>query len=385
MDVRILNLQQLNKLFSMNKILSLISAVVLLASCSEVPENGYKVSINAPGVADSTRVFVHDYTNQGPKKVLDTLYVMNEQAELSGVVGDDAFQAVSFEGIRGGVVYAVEKGTIAIDIYKDSINVSPVSGTASNEDLTELNAIFGQQGKKFAEIQNQYRDAAVKQDTVTMNVMRETLMEFQEEQANREYDYVSQHPASKASLLLINRMLQTRIKTMDEVNAVFESLDAGVKNNAFAKTIGDYLADQKKVSVGAKAPEFSAPTPDGSELALKDALGEITIVDFWAAWCKPCRMENPNLVRLYERYQDKGLKVLGVSLDRTKEDWLKAIEDDNLPWQQVSNLEYFNDPVARLYNIDAIPATFVLDKNGVIVAKGLRGEALEAKIAELLP
>jgi thiol-disulfide isomerase/thioredoxin len=112
-------------------------------------------------------------------------------------------------------------------------------------------------------------------------------------------------------------------------------------------------------------------------------LGKVTIVDFWAAWCKPCRAENPNVVQVYNKYHDKGLNILGVSLDRRAEDWTKAIEEDGLVWNHVSNIKYF-DEIAELYNVRAIPATFILDENGVIIAKDLRGPALENKISELL-
>ena len=108
-------------------------------------------------------------------------------------------------------------------------------------------------------------------------------------------------------------------------------------------------------------------------LALNDVKGKVTLVDFWAGWCRPCRAENPNIVAVYEKYKDKGLNVLGVSLDRNRDLWLQAIEEDNLQWSHVSNVQYFQDPIARLYNINAIPAAFLLDENGIIIAKDLRG------------
>jgi len=113
-------------------------------------------------------------------------------------------------------------------------------------------------------------------------------------------------------------------------------------------------------------------------------LGKVTLVDFWAAWCKPCRLENPNVVAVYKKYHDKGLNIVGVSLDKSADDWKKAIQDDGLTWNHVSHIKYFQDPIARLYNVDAIPAAFLLDENGVIIAKNLRGTELEAKVAELL-
>ncbi|MDO1499000.1 TlpA disulfide reductase family protein [Winogradskyella maritima] len=109
-------------------------------------------------------------------------------------------------------------------------------------------------------------------------------------------------------------------------------------------------------------------------MALADVLGKVTLIDFWAAWCKPCRAENPNVVSVYNKYHEKGLNIIGVSLDRTADAWKKAIEDDGLTWNHVSHVAYFNDPIAKLYNVNAIPAAFLLDENGVIIAKNLRGQ-----------
>jgi len=154
-----------------------------------------------------------------------------------------------------------------------------------------------------------------------------------------------------------------------------------------AQNLKQTLEKYKAAEIGSKAPEFTGPTPQGEELALKNNLGRVTIVDFWAAWCKPCRVENPNLVKTYNKYKDQGLSIISVSLDRPgqKEKWLKAIKEDKLEqWNHVSNLQHWNDPIAKKYKISAIPATFILDENGVIVAKNLRGDELENKIGELL-
>jgi peroxiredoxin len=140
----------------------------------------------------------------------------------------------------------------------------------------------------------------------------------------------------------------------------------------------------KKFAVGLKAPDFTAKDPNGKIISLKQSLGKVTIVDFWASWCGPCRKENPNVVALYNEFHSKGLNIIGVSLDDELNEWKNAIQKDKITWTQVSNLKKWSDPVAKLYEVEQIPSTFILDSNGTIVAKDLRGEELKAKIKELL-
>ena len=140
------------------------------------------------------------------------------------------------------------------------------------------------------------------------------------------------------------------------------------------------------MTIGKIVPNFSAPNPQGELIELNKIKGKVTIIDFWASWCKPCRVENPNLVKLYNEYHPKGLEIISVSLDREaqKDFWIKAIEKDQLNWYNISNLKFWQEPIAKLYGVNSIPATFIIDENGILIAKKLRGAQLDQKIKELL-
>lgn len=233
-------------------------------------------------------------------------------------------------------------------------------------------------------INNDLQMANSNRDTVAMKSLRDEFFELQEEYKSFEINYIKNHPNGLISALLLDRALSAKALPENEIGEMYESLTSEIKATKVAKSIKERLDKNKSTSIGNIAPDFSAPTPEGGQLALKEAMGKVTILDFWAAWCKPCRMENPNVVAVYNKYHDKGLNILGVSLDKNAGDWHKAIADDGLVWQHVSNLAYYDDQIAKLYNVDAIPATFILDEKGVIIAKDLRGPALEEKIAALL-
>lgn len=164
----------------------------------------------------------------------------------------------------------------------------------------------------------------------------------------------------------------------------FELSHPKSKYTAYLKAFIEPYAAQANLQVGKEAPDFSLKTPEGVSMKLSDLRGKYILIDFWASWCAPCRKENPNVVRLHNRFKDKGFDILGVSLDRDSSAWVKAIKDDQLNWSQVSDLKYWDSEAAALYNITGIPATYLIDPKGVIVGRNLRGQELEAKLESLL-
>lgn len=141
---------------------------------------------------------------------------------------------------------------------------------------------------------------------------------------------------------------------------------------------------RSNIKDGQQAPEITLATPAGGTLSLSDLRGKYVLVDFWASWCKPCRVENPNVVRMYNKYKDKGFEILGVSLDRNKDQWLAAIQQDGLTWKHISDLKFWSSAAAQTYGVGSIPYTVLVDPQGKVIAQNLRGPSLEAKLAELL-
>ena len=162
------------------------------------------------------------------------------------------------------------------------------------------------------------------------------------------------------------------------------------ENGIYDKDQSDSQPEEKSdvkgksgINIGDTAPEIAFPDPSGKVIPLSSLRGKYVLIDFWASWCGPCRAENPNVVRMYKKYKDKGFEIYGVSLDMSKEQWVQAIQQDGLGWIHVSDLGYWNSQVVPLYDLTGIPSTVLLDKEGKIIAKELRGESLEAKLEEI--
>ena len=362
-----------------------LTLTLTLFSCQE-EKNTYTLEGDAVGFADGTEIYVHTFENK-QTKVIDTLVIKG--GKFSGTYPNSDVLNVNFLRLKesnGSVIYFPENENMKATLYKDSMQASRVSGGKQNKAYNEFVSKTAEFNEKKQASMEAFRKAQQENDAAAMTQVQSDNMNLMGQETQYKKEFLANHDKSLFSVMLLSEMVSRGEETAAAATAYLQDISPELEASDITKELKTNLASMGKAEVGAKAPEFSALTPDGKELALSETLGKYTIIDFWASWCKPCRIENPNVVKVYNQYHEKGLNIISVSLDKAdqKDKWIRAIQDDNMDWYHVSNLKFWNDPIAKQYSVRSIPATFLLDENGVIIDKDLRGAALEAKMATLL-
>lgn len=375
----------------MKKILVLLITSSLFVACNKLGDNEFMISGTVEGLSDGKLAILETLDESGMGlKPTDTAIVKNGKFEFKGTTAEPELRFIQLDSVQGKIAFILENGEITIKAFKDSINKSIIGGTFNNEQFAVYNKEQNLIQKKIADYRNVNKEkmdtAMQNNDTVTINSLRDGFVKLNDEFKDYNVKFAENNPKAFISVLMIQNMLMQPGSDFEKLEKTYNNLDKSVKDTKPGKNVGEIISNRSSAEVGKQAPEFSAPNPEGKMVSLNESLGKVTIIDFWASWCGPCRKENPNVVALYNEFHDKGLNIIGVSLDKEgdSQKWQDAITADKLTWPQVSNLKYWNDPVAKKYNVQSIPATFILDASGKIVAKDLRGEELKAKVIELL-
>ncbi len=247
--------------------------------------------------------------------------------------------------------------------------------------LTELNSIMEKFQADAQQLNTEFGAASREKDDEKMEELRDKFIEMQASTNDLIKAKIREMGSSLAVLQAVNYI--DKDQEFPFIDSIATVVNTEIPDYKIKRDFIEEIEKLRKLAVGSPAPDISLPDPDGNIVKLSSLKGSYVLIDFWASWCGPCRKENPNVVRLYQQYHDQGFEIFGVSLDRKAEDWVKAIKDDGLTWVQVSDLKYFESEAARDYNINAIPATILLDRDGNIIAKNLRGKMLEDKLAQL--
>ena len=362
-----------------SRIVGLIT-LLLLASCNK---NSYTIQGNATAVADSTMVYLQVIENQTQQKIIDSTQVISGVFAFEGEQELPEMHYLLIENLNGAIPVILEPGAIKVSVSGDNLREAKSTGTPQNDLLQK----FLNETLPFSEramgISMDMSQAQASMDQESMNALRDEYGLLQNEVQQFEVNFIKENPDGLISLLVLERIFASMMLPVSEVSTLFNSLSEPVKKSSAGVLLAEQLKAQLNTSIGAKAPDFEGPSPEGTTVKLSENLGKVTLIDFWAAWCKPCRAQNPELVALYNKYQKDGFQIIGVSLDKEKQDWIEAIKNDGLTWPQLSHLQLFDGPIVALYNIRAIPSSIILDENGVILAKDLRGPELVAELEQV--
>lgn len=269
-------------------------------------------------------------------------------------------------------------------ISTDSFSNITVKGSATHDAYLALQAKLKDVNDKQEALSKQYTELRMKKDEEGMKALEPKFDELEAEGKKVYKAFAIENPKSPMALYAVKQFAGWDINA-DEVEPVYNALPAAAKAQPSAKELEEKIGIAKKTGIGKFAMDFTQNDTLGNPVSLSSFKGKYLLVDFWASWCGPCRAENPNVVKAFNQYKDKGFTILGVSLDQpnAKDKWIKAIHDDQLTWTHVSDLQYWKNAVAVQYGIQAIPQNLLIDKEGKIIGKNLRGEDLAQKLEEL--
>jgi peroxiredoxin len=318
----------------------------------------------------------------GQLKTVDTLTVNEDSTYFSTYMPDEPgyFRINYYNTQFVNIILTDEPIVVNVDGSRPNARYE-ISGSPVMDALNDLNRIMDELKKKVQQINLSYGAAVKAKNQEEMEKLQQQYQDELDSVNDIIKDKIRKMGASVAVLQAVNYL--DKDHEFQFIDSVARVIDQEMPDYQIKKDFMLEVKGLRKLAIGSVAPEIELPNPDGEMIKLSSLRGNYVLIDFWAAWCGPCRMENPNVVRMYQKYKGKGFEIYGVSLDRTREDWVQAIEKDNLEWTQVSDLKYFNSEAARTYNINAIPATYLIDQDGKIIGKNLRGKSLEDKLKEI--
>lgn len=356
------------------------AGVVALVACQE--KGGYTINGTIAGAKDGDYVYMRYYDGK-EAFTLDSALVKNGKFEFTGMpdsVFAPKFLIYGNEAQNINATVFIEDGTIKVDMAEGN---SKVSGTPSND-------AFAAFTEKYAGFENQLSAIATtfRTDTTLTDIQRDSLLKEYDKVMNDGLDYIYAQTEANINNAVGAYMLQSNgfLFEVEQASALLEKLPQKYLSSSSMMRLKEYVDNAMNTVVGKKYIDFSMNTPEGKTVKLSDFVSKnkYTLIDFWASWCGPCRQEMPNVVAAYKQFKSKGFEIVGVSLDKDADKWKQAIKDLNITWPQMSDLKAWQCEGAELYGVRSIPATVLVDQEGNIIARNLRGDEISEKLGELL-
>ena len=357
-------------------LLFLFALVVAMSACNEKSES-FKVNVSLANGNEKT-IYLQKMVNNAPV-IIDSAVIANELAKLTAPIDDpQILYTLKVKGKRGSIPFFADNKDVSVVGDLNNPQDVVIMASETQAELDAYNDGLNAFSKQISELYAKMNDAFSNNDSIMMDSLNKVGTALMEEQDKFTDDYIKAHPES-----FVTHYILDGVKQDYPLDQLKEMVGAFTTESIYKDDLNDYIAKQERLEVGQPFIDFTLQTNDGEKVTLSERIGQnkLTLVDFWASWCGPCRKENPVVKAAYEQFHDLGFDVIGISVDQDADAWLEAVAADQLPWTQVRDSE---GNVSESYLIYYIPSNFLFDQNGTMVAKGLRGEDLAAKLAELL-
>ena len=346
-----------------------------LTACNQ--EKTFNVNVSLVNGNDKT-VYLQKFINNEPVTI-DSAVVSNDQAVLKAPIDDpQILYVLKVKGKKGAMpFFADNKDVVFVGDMNNPQDVE-ILASETQAELDAYNKQVSQFDKQITELYIAMQQAFNNEDSIQMDSLNKVGTALMEQQDGFRDEYIKAHPESFVAHYILDGAKQDY-----PVDQLKEMVGAFTTESIYRDHINEYIASMERLEVGQPFIDFTLNTKEGENVSLAEVIAQnkVTMVDFWASWCGPCRHENPVVKAAYEQFHELGFGVLGVSVDQDEAAWLQAVSDDQLPWTQVRDSE---NKVSEQYMIYYIPSNFLYDQNGTMIAKGLRGEELAAKLSELL-
>jgi peroxiredoxin len=353
---------------------SLIVAVAALSSCKD--KNTFTISGNIDNIRPEQTVFLIETDSTEMRKVDSATINGQHSFQFKHAAPyDKLFKLQIGENVFDFIAKNGDDINLKSDM-NDSSHAYQITGSSESEKIQEFNSINNVYAAKNAQLAARFETEVQshKNRDSLLALYRPIFMKNIDESSNATLDFVDKNKSSLAAFYAAQSVDPGKYE--QQLVAYADDIKGNFDHNPTVQKFIQQMEHVKPVSVGHKAPEFASTTIDGKPVKLADYKGKYVMIDFWASWCPPCRAENPNIVKQYAAFKDKGFNILGISLDDNKAAWQQAITADHITWQQASNLKKWDDPTAKLFLVEAVPSNFIIDPTGNIVAKNVTGDDL---------